>query len=284
MAVMILCFLPAMAIASKQRQVLMFQPGQSAWEWIVVPARHDGARRLREGRTCLYCHEGEERAIGAAIGSGQRLEPHPMPGMPHVLDLDFTATRDGDNLRLRLSWPAVRAGSRSQLTVSFGSDAIPTTAIAGCWMSCHSDLPTMPDALAGPGMTKYLPNSRARMTATGGGRESKSAAELAAELGQGRFLDYVQARLGDGAVERVVDGYILDARHEHAESVSAATARIEDGHWIVEITRPLAQSGEGRLSLHPGQRYTVGIAIHENHAEGRHHYVSFPLELTVPGG
>lgn len=271
------------------REVLMFQPGQSAWEWLVVPARHDGARRMREGRDCLYCHEGEERVIAAAIGSGQRLEPDPMPGMPHIVELDVRIARVADTLHLRLSWPATVAEQRAgpaavptRVTVMFGSDAIPATAIAGCWISCHTDLPAMADAQPGTKLTKYLPNSRVRMTATGGG-DTRGAAELAAEREQGRILDYLQVELDGGKVLRAFDGYILDARREYDETGVGAQARIEGGRWTVEISRPLAPAG-GRIALTPGRRYTLGFALHENHADGRHHYVSFPLSMVLDGG
>lgn len=274
------------APAAESHRILMFQPGQSSWEWMVVPARHDGARRMREGRDCLYCHEGEERVIGEAINTGTRLEPDPMSGMPHVIELDLTMSRSVDMLKIQLAWPAVTAPGRAgaadvqaQATVLYGSDALPPTAIAGCWISCHADLRAMPDA-AGAERTKYLPNSRSRMTATGGGDALRGAADLAAELAAGRMLDYLQAELDDGKVVRVLDGYFLDARHEHEDSAVDARATLVDGRWTVEFRRPLAPPGP-RLALETGKRYTFNFALHENYSDGRHHYVSFPLSVVI---
>lgn len=284
---------PAAAVdwsAVESKPVLMFQPGQSAWEWVVVPARHDGARRMREGRNCLYCHENEERVIGAAIGSGERLEPDPMPGMPPVVELDVQMARDTVHWYVRVSWaavgserPAGLAKARTRFTVMFGGDAIPTTAIAGCWMSCHADLPTMPDTAAGADLTKYLPNSRTRMTATGGGENRKGAPELAAELAQGRVLEYMQVELAAGGSVRAHDGYVLDARHDHETPAATATAHLDNGRWTVEFKRPLAPGGT-HLALDTGGRYTVSMALHANHAEGRHHYVAFPVSMEIGAG
>lgn len=290
-AVMLTALAPTHAAAidwdrAAAHEVLLFQPGQSAWEWLVVPARHDGARRMREGRNCLYCHEGEERVIGAAIGSGERLEPAPMPGMPHVVELALSAAIDDGHLYVRLSFPALRrdapagdAEIHTRATVVLGSDALPPAAIAGCWISCHSDLPGMPDAGAGNTRTKYLPNSRARMTSSGGGDVLRSDEELAAERAAGRILEYMQVHLHRDRLHKAVDGYFLDARHEYEDSRVEATATLADNRWTVVMHRALA--ADGRLALEAGKQYPLNIALHDNHADGRHHFVSFPLILAL---
>jgi hypothetical protein len=274
------------------RTIPMFQPGQGSWEWLLIPANHAaGARRMREGRTCLSCHEGEEHTIGERIGSGQVLEPDPMPGMPGTFDLELKVTRDDSHLHLRLAWPASTGSAprgesdvAARVTVMLGSDALPVAHVAGCWAACHNDMRDMPNAHSDQ-LTKYLPNSRVRLTATGGGTDVRSDAELAAELEAGRFLEYWQARLGETELTGVVDGYVLESRHRNESAALDAHARREGDRWVVEISRPLAPGdGAPRKELVAGTRYTIALAVHDNHYTHRHHYVSFPLDMMLDTG
>ena len=97
----------ALALATlpvSAEEILLFQPGQSSWEWLLVPSTHDGGKRMREGKTCLFCHEGEEKVIGNLIASGKKLEPAPVDGMPGFISMDIQASFDSDNLYLKISW------------------------------------------------------------------------------------------------------------------------------------------------------------------------------------
>jgi hypothetical protein len=273
------------------RSIPMFQPGQGSWEWLLIPANHGaGARRMREGRTCLSCHEGEERTIGQRIGSGQVLEPEPMEGMPGTIDVDLKVTRDDDDLHLRLSWAALTAAPRAgdaevpaRVTLMLGSEALSVASIAACWASCHSDLQGMSDPHAEQ-LTKYLPNSRTRMTATGGGDDLRTDAQLVEELAAGRYLEYWQAKLDENGVHEQVDGYFLDERHKNDSPEFTAHARRDGDQWVVEMSRPLESPGGPRLTIEPGVSYTLAIAVHDNYATHRHHYVSFPLQMVLDSG
>jgi hypothetical protein len=277
--------------AVAERTVPMFQPGQGSWEWLLIPGNHGaGARRMREGRTCLSCHEGEEQTIGGRIGSGQVLEPAPMQGMPGSFDVALAVAHDGENLHVRLSWPVLTGTAppgdsdvAARVTLMLGSEALPVAHVAGCWASCHNDLRDMPDAHPEQ-LTKYLPNSRVRLTATGGGTDLRSDAELAEERSSGRYLEYWQVELDTEAAVEPVDGYFLEARHTNDSAAVTASARRSDGHWIVEMARPMAAPGGTRKDIERGMRYTLAIAIHENHYTHRHHYVSFPLDLMLDTG
>jgi cytochrome c-type protein NapC len=266
----------------------LFQPGQSAWEWLLMPANHSaGARRMRDGSSCRSCHEGEERTIGDRVAAGAVLEPSPMPGMPGSFDAHLQIRRDDAVLQLRLSWPSLAEGEAAgvaefpaRVTVMLGSEALPLAAVAGCWASCHVDSPGMPEEHPQQ-LTKYLPNSRGRMTATGGGTNVRSDEELAEELAQGRFLEYWQVALDDEGVAERLDGYFLEARRSNEEPRFSATARREGRLWIVEMTRPLQAPAGPRLTVEPGVGYTLAVAVHGNHASGRHHYVSWPIPMVV---
>jgi hypothetical protein len=273
------------------RTIDLFAPGQASWEWLLTPANHaSGARRMREGSTCRTCHEGEEQTMGARIIAHQALEPAPLRGMPGAIAADLEIQHDGGNLHLRVSWPSLLgtspAGESSvpaRATVMLGSEALPIARIAGCWASCHSDSPGMP-AEHPETLTKYLANSRARMTPTGGGTELRTEAQLAQELEEGRFMEYWQAKFSRDGVHEAVDGYILEARRRNAEAAFTAAARLDGDRWVVEITRPLVPGAGPRIALEPGRVYTLSLAIHDNHASSRHHYVSFPLQMALDEG
>ena len=58
-----------------------------------------------------------------------------------------------------------------------GNEALKSTAQAGCWAACHDDAPGMASD-SGQKLGKYLPRSRSRNTATGGGDSVRPQVEL----------------------------------------------------------------------------------------------------------
>lgn len=274
---------------AEQAEFKLFLPGQASWEWLLIPTDHGSgpARRMREGRPCLACHQGEEVTIGNVVASGERLESHPVSGMPGSIQLTVRGVVADDQLHLRLSWPAVTANGpagesrhAAMVTTLVADDAVSTAYAANCWAACHSDLPGMSDD-AGKDLTKYLSSSRDGMTRTGGGDNLKSAEEIAAELDRGAFLEYWSALLDDDAQAQARDGYFLEARVINDDAAVEAVARRENGHWVVELSRPLAPEEGPRKTLEVGQTYPISFAVHEAHTEGRRHYVSFPLAVTI---
>jgi cytochrome c-type protein NapC len=246
---------------------------------------------MREGKSCLYCHEGEEKVIGDLIVSGEKLEPNPIESMPGFVEMAVTAEYDDSNLYLTFAWDAPAEGTTwgdeeddVHLTVALGSNDLNVAPIAGCWAACHSDLPGMPDAAADSDLKKYLPGSRNKMTASGGGTDIRSDAELEAQLAEGKYLEFWQALLDGGELVAARDGYFLESRNLNDDSAVSATANYEGGRWTVEMVRPLTASGSARHRLEEGVEYTVGIALHENHASGRRHYTSFPMRLVLGAG
>lgn len=277
------------AASASAETVILFQPGQSAWEWLLVPSKHEGGKRMREGKSCLFCHEGEQQAIGNAMVEGGELEPSPVAGMPAAVELTVTASFDDENLYLSACWTPPEAATpwgdedeEQLLTFAIGTAALNVAPIAGCWAACHTDLPGMADA-ADPSLTKYLPGSRNKMTATGGGSDIRTPAELAQQLAQGQYLEYWQLALQDGAVTSAGDGYFLEKRTANADSaVSGSGSAGPD--CSLQLVRPLAPGGEARHALKEGEEYTLSIALHANHASGRHHFTSLPLRFRLGEG
>lgn len=275
--------------SASAENVVLFQPGQSSWEWLLVPALHDGGKQMREGKSCLHCHEGEEKTIGNLIASGEKLEPKPISGMPGFVEMSVDAAYDDENLYLTLSWPDLPEGTwgdeeaATHLTVSLGSDELNVAPIAGCWAACHNDMRGMPDATADD-LTKYLPGSRNKMTRSGGGTDIKSEAELAALVADGEYLELWQAVLDGGELQAARDGHILEERVLTTDSVVAANVIADGQRTTVELVRPLQPEGQARHALSEGVAYTLNIALHANHADGRHHYTAFPMRLLLGPG
>lgn len=274
---------------AEARDLVLFQPGQSSWEWLLVPASHDGGKRMREGKDCLFCHDGEEKTIGNLIASGEKLEPEPIDGMPGFVEMSVDAAYDAENLYLTLSWSAPPAGNwgheeaATHLTVSVGTPELNVAPIAGCWAACHNDLPGMPDAAADK-LTKYLPGSRNKMTRTGGGNDIRAQAELDAQFAAGQYLEYWQAVLDGGALLAAKDGYFLEGRVANEDSAVTATATSDGSRWTVQMVRPLQPDGKTRHALQEGVEYTLAVALHENHSSGRHHYTAFPMRFVLGSG
>ena len=267
-------------------EIILFQPGQSSWEWLLVPTSHDGGKRMREGKPCLFCHEGEEKVIGNLISSGEKLEPAPVSGVPGFIPMDVDATYDDEMLYLTLSWVSpvsYQSGDEqapARVTVMLGAETLKLASIAGCWAACHNDMPGMPDEFSGEKLSKYLPGSRQKMARIGGGDNFKADDDLANQLANGMSLEYMQVALSTDGVRKVSEGYFLEARVEDADTDLEATAKRDGDRWTVEISRPLDGPGE-RLVLNEGREYTLAIALHENYAEGRYHLTAFPMRFTL---
>jgi len=282
--------LAAMATPAVAEEITLFQPGQSAWEWLLVPSKHDGAKRIREGKTCMSCHAGEQAAIGNSMVSGNALEPSPIAGMAGTVPMTLSASYDDTNLYLSACWqqpdsatPWGDEADEQHLTFMLGSSELSLAPIAGCWASCHNDLPGMPND-AGQQLTKYLPGSRTKLTATGGGTNIRPADELQAQLAEGKYLEYWQLLLNDDQVTGASDGYFLDHRAANADSAVSGNGQAGAGACSLQLVRPLAATGTGRHALQEGVEYTLAVALHANHASGRHHYTSFPMRFRLGAG
>lgn len=282
------------ASPAQSRDVVLFQPGQSSWEWLLVPTSHEGGKRMREGKTCLFCHENEEKIIGKLITSGEKLEPSPIAGLADFIEMTVDASFDEENLYLKMTWttpplasqsgPAGHEEAATHLTVMLGSPQLNVSAIAGCWAACHNDLPHMPDALTGDELTKYLPGSRQKMSKTGGGNDLRPEAELTAQINEGKYLEYWQVKMDQDQLIAVTDGYFLQERMANDDSAVTATLSSSGQNRTVEMVRPLKAAGGPRHKLSEAVEYTLAVALHENHASGRFHYTSFPMRFVLGAG
>jgi hypothetical protein len=154
--------------------VILFYPGQSSYEWLRsdVHGKGKGAKAVREGGTCVKCHEGDEKVMGDNIVKGGALEPTPVKGKNGSLELKVQAAYDAKNAYLRFQWKTlnpypgiehqylrfdgkewkvygypkldqvVREGKEpgiyeDRVTVMIDDGKVPAFSRQGCWLTCH---------------------------------------------------------------------------------------------------------------------------------------------------
>lgn len=274
------------------KEVVLFYPGQASFEWALTQSDHSGAKKFRKGKNCSECHRGEEVKIGALIASGKKLEPTPIAGKRGSILATVRVAHDGENLYLRIEWPAAPAPAGPKMdpkfevkvTMMFDDGTVPAAKRAGCWSTCHDDAVGMASAPAGKELTKYLARSRTKVRRSGGGENYKTAAQLDELKSGGVFMEYWHAHLNKGAAPIAIDGYILDKRYRNRQPLVRAEAIFADGKWAVVLSRRLRVGQAGHKDIVPGKTYTIGLAIHDAHAAHRFHHVSFEYTLVLDQG
>jgi cytochrome c-type protein NapC len=281
------------------KDVVLFYPGQSSYEWSLTPSDMSGATAFRnEGKNCATCHIGEEKDMGPQIVTGQPrafktgqkpgIEPTPIPGKPGTIPATVKFANDGTNLYVHIEFKEGNQPDAKQdpafatkVTVMFSGGKVPEFNRMGCWAACHDDATGMPSA-GGASRTKYLSKTRAKITRQGGGDALKPAGELQQLRNEGYYLEYWQARLNPGQPAQAATGEIFDKRAEIPNAVTTE-ATYAGGTWSVTLAGKLA-GGAGMIAFKPGQEYQVGIAIHAGHTAHRFHYVSFERTLAIGSG
>ncbi len=289
---------------------VLFYPGQASIEWLLKGSDHGGARNIRrKNDRCFECHGKEAAEMGQKIVTGTKAEPTPIPGKRGSIPVNIRAAHDGKSLYLRFQWPdaphapipfapggKMDAANQVKLAMMVSGEGVDLAATAGCWVSCHHDSRTMPDApkddalktsplkdrldLAS-GVTKYLGDTRTALEISdsprGGWDKLKSAAEIDALKQKGAFMDLVRFRSG-GAPE---NGHVLEQRVMSGGQPVSFQGGLSAGVWTVTLTRPLKADKPGYASFEPGKLYTVTFAIHDDHAAARFHHVSLDLRLGI---
>ncbi|PUE00684.1 MAG: cytochrome C552 [Candidatus Sedimenticola endophacoides] len=294
------------------RTITLLYPGETSMEWVLTGKDHGGARPLTQGGDrCVTCHEKEVADMGKKMVTGAKAETKPIPGKRPAIPVGVQAAHDGANLYLRFEWeegdhapvPFAEGGKMDpanpmKLALMLSTDQVEYADRSGCWQTCHHDASTMPDTPAetagadaaqrldlSGGVTKYLQESRGKIEVQGrrgkvrgGWDQLKSPEEIGAALAEGRFMDLLRYKSGQGETE---DGYILDQRYMSGGQGFQANARQEGGNWVVEIKRPLRSDQPGDISIEPGQLYNFGFAIHDDHSSARFHHVSLGYKLGL---
>jgi cytochrome c-type protein NapC len=281
------------------KEIVLFYPGQSSWEWSLSQSAMSGAKEFREGKNCDDCHIGEEKTMGPQIASGQPrvfkdgskppIEPAPIAGKPGYIPATVKFANDGVNLYVHIEFaegaqPDAKQDPQNatKVTVMFNDGGVPEANRGGCFAACHDDSNGMPSA-KGATRTMYLPKTRVKLTRQGGGDTLKPADDLAKLRADGYTLEFWEAKLNPDAPPVAADGVIFDKREEISPAVVTAEAAQSGGVWSVTLSRKL-DAGPGFKTFSDSGRYTVSLAIHAGHAAHRFHYVSFERTLRIDAG
>lgn len=292
-------------------KVPVFYPGQSGLEWVLTKKDHSASNQiLDKKRACVKCHDTDAVEIGDKIAAGkpvgnlrQPLDAAVPKGKAGSIPVTVQAAHDGNKIYLRFEWDAPKSGGDKKmdpkndmkLTVMLDDNKVEFADRGGCWATCHEDLRGMPDASDaakvhakskvlgwGDGVTKYIKESRTDLALTGNARggwdKLKSDAEIEAALKDGKFMDLMQFR----SKEKAVDGYVLESRHmDGGKSLIKADGKKNGKHWTVVFERTLAAGGKGDHAIAAGKLYNIGFAIHDDNADGRFHHVSLGYTLGL---
>ena len=271
------------------KDVVLFYPGQSSWEWVMTPTDHEGAEKFRGGKNCHQCHAGDEKTMGDLLVSGKKNEPTPIAGKPGSVEAKVKIAHDDQNLYVHLEFAegtqpnaAMDKDFATKVTMMLNDGGVPESNRAGCWAMCHDDASTMASA-NGATRVKYLSKTRAHLSRQGGGDELKPADELAKLTTDGYNLEYWQARLNPGAAAVAVNGGVFSKREETKPTAVSVEASNAGGVWSVTFTRKLNAGGNFKPIV-AGKPYTIGFAIHSGHTAKRFHYVSFEHSLVLDQG
>ena len=91
--------------AIPEKQITLFYPGQSSYEWLLSKEHKRANKKTAEGDSCVSCHEGEDAEIGDKIVAGERLEPTPIKGKQGTIDLVMQIDeRDPDRFLAVVTW------------------------------------------------------------------------------------------------------------------------------------------------------------------------------------
>ncbi len=281
------------------KDIVLFYPGQSSWEWALTSTDMSGADDFRKGKDCVACHIGEEKDMGPQIVTGQPrvfktgtkppIEPTPIAGKPGAISAMVKVANDGTNFYVHLDFATGAqpnagqdAANDTKVTVMFNDGKVPEANRGGCWAACHDDLTAMPSA-GGATRTMYLPKTHAKLTRQGGGDTLAAADQLASLHASGYQLEYWQALLNPGQPARAAAEIVFDKRQDTGSSVVAAEATGSGGNWSVTLHRPL-NAGAPFSAIVPGATYYLAFAIHAGHTARRFHYVSYERTMVLNSG
>jgi cytochrome c-type protein NapC len=280
------------------KQVVLFYPGQSSWEWSLTNNDMSGADDFRKGKDCAVCHIGEEKDMGPQIVSGKprvfkggekpSIEPTPIAGKPGAIAATVKVANDGTNLYVHLDFnegtqpDAKQDPVATKVTVMFNDGKVAEANRGGCWAACHDDQAAMPSA-QGSQRTMYLPKTRAKLTRQGGGDTLAAADQLAKLKADGYQLEYWQALLNPGQPAKAAAEIVFDKRAAAGSGIVTAEATQSGGVWSVTIGRPLAAAAPFS-AIAAGSTYSLGFAIHAGHTAHRFHYVSYPRTMVLNSG
>ncbi len=162
------------------KTLTLFYPGQSSYEWL--RNNHKGGKgkeAVQRGGTCLKCHEGDEKTLGATLVKKGPLEPTPVAGKNGSVEYKIQVAYDTKNAYFRAQWktqspfpgtehPYLRFDGKDwkvyghpkldkivqegkdpgiyedRMTIMIDDGKVSLFEKQGCWLTCHDGQRDMP--------------------------------------------------------------------------------------------------------------------------------------------
>jgi hypothetical protein len=237
------------------KSLALFYPGESTYDWVTSRA-HKGARSVKQGKSCVSCHEADERDLGNKIVKGGAIEPTPIEGKNGVIDLALQAAHDAEYLYLRVQWKshlnregrmhdyvrfdgkqwkwyghdrndkAVRSGEQPPLyedrfAIMVDDGKVPRFAQQGCWLTCHNGMRDTREQVVGEAVKKHP------VFGDGGLKESD-------------IRKYLASTRTDGAAS-----WDKTKSREEIEQIKAAGGFLDLMMWRVARSAPIGMADDG---------------------------------------
>jgi len=171
------------------KSITLFYPGESTYDWL-TSGGHKGARSVKQGKSCVSCHDADEKDLGNTLVKGGKAEPTPISGKNGVIDLAVQAAHDAEYVYFRFQWKTnmsregrmhdyvrfdgkqwkwyghdrndkgVRSGEQPALyedrfSIMLDDGKIPRFAQQGCWLTCHDGMRDTRNQVVGDRVKKH---------------------------------------------------------------------------------------------------------------------------------
>lgn len=287
----------------KSSRIAFFYPGVVSWGFLVGEDHRLGARMIKSGRKdCRNCHLAKDGTLDIKadeIASGslkmkrslKPFEPEPGAGKKGFISAEMQAAYDREHLYLRFRWRSAGAGWESKAKapdrISMQANkSDPLFKGSGCFTTCHNDLSSMPLApsrkeIGGHPAYKgkdevslYSVHARASWDKLNADAEARRAAGL---------IDLKSIEFENG-LARASDGWVFEERAWEEKPGFEGSGNWAEGTYTAVFKKRLGPAGKHDVSLSEGDVFTIGIAIHEDGAKERRHYVSLPVSIGLGAG
>ncbi|MEK6532125.1 MAG: ethylbenzene dehydrogenase-related protein [Deltaproteobacteria bacterium] len=289
------------------REIVLFYPGVSSWEFLNSEDHRLGGREIRKaGKECRKCHLGrtgelDMKADEIAAGtlkmkrSQRPFEPSPVPAKKGTMRLAIKSAYDGEFFYIMASWESKGRGFGKGPAPDIASDRISFQINRdeayfkkyGCFIACHDDLNAMPETPSKKAVStnpyfSALGRDDVRLYAfyAKDAWDKPRQADISKKKATGGLIDLVSVEI-EGRAFKAQDGWVLEDRRweEGGDAGVSATGGFSGGRYTVVLKRSLkAQAGLDQ-GVEEGQAIAFAAAVHEDNADKRRHYVSFPFTI-----
>lgn len=289
--------------------MIMIYPGVASWEFLLSDDHRLGGRAIKrkQKKDCRHCHlskageldmKVDEIAAGSVNmkRSHKPFEPKPIPGKKGTMHAFLKAAYDSEYIYIRVEWeskgigwqkggPSGKASDRVSLQINKKN---PYFKKYGCFIACHNDVNTMPDSpskrqvLSNP-YYKALKRDDVRLYtfyARDSWSKRRTEAELKKELDSGGLIDLWSLELTGGEV-KPYDGWIFEDRRWETKRDVQGQGTWAGNRYTVTFKRKLRTSSAYDVQFKDGDVVSMGLAIHEDGAKKRRHYVSFSFTMGL---